>query len=171
MKSGLSEAGGALEVPDEAEIWLDGRRVAECGRRLVPPHECRIGFVFQDLALWPHLTVRENLAWRRRAIHVEVAIAGHGNDDAGVRVHRTPARVVRVDCEDTWGHVGHSHEYCRQVLSMRGDDPGTVGGHIALLSPAVPSASPVSDDVLISGQAVVPAVPIRPHLFEVAEAS
>jgi ABC-type Fe3+/spermidine/putrescine transport system ATPase subunit len=27
----------------------------------VPPHERRIGFVFQDLALWPHLTVQQQL--------------------------------------------------------------------------------------------------------------
>src|SRR5688572_5232397 len=50
-----------LERPDEGEIRLDGRAVARAGRNLVPPHERRLGFVFQDLALWPHLTVRANL--------------------------------------------------------------------------------------------------------------
>jgi ABC-type Fe3+/spermidine/putrescine transport system ATPase subunit len=50
-----------LERPDAGEIWLDGRPVAASGRNLVPPHERRLGYVFQDLALWPHLTVRENL--------------------------------------------------------------------------------------------------------------
>lgn len=50
-----------LERPDAGEIWLDGRVVARAGRNLVPPHDRRLGFVFQDLALWPHLTVRENL--------------------------------------------------------------------------------------------------------------
>jgi ABC-type sugar transport system ATPase subunit len=52
-----------LEVPDGGEIWLDGRQVARAGRSLVPPYERRIGFVFQDLALWPHLTVRANLTF------------------------------------------------------------------------------------------------------------
>ena len=37
------------------------RVVAEPGRTLVPPHRRGIGFVFQDLALWPHLTVGQNL--------------------------------------------------------------------------------------------------------------
>lgn len=50
-----------LECPDGGEIWLDGRHVAESARNLVPPRERKLGFVFQDLALWPHLTVRGNL--------------------------------------------------------------------------------------------------------------
>jgi iron(III) transport system ATP-binding protein len=50
-----------LEVPDAGEIWLDGRKVAGARRSIVPPHQRGIGFVFQDLALWPHLTVRRNL--------------------------------------------------------------------------------------------------------------
>lgn len=50
-----------LERPDVGDIWLDGRVVAQPGRNLVPPHERRLGYVFQDLALWPHLTVGENL--------------------------------------------------------------------------------------------------------------
>lgn len=52
-----------LERPDAGEIWLDGRIVADSGRIRVPPHERRLGFVFQDLALWPHLTVWENLSF------------------------------------------------------------------------------------------------------------
>jgi iron(III) transport system ATP-binding protein len=52
-----------LEHPDEGEVWLDDRRVAAAGRNLVAAHKRRLGFVFQDLALWPHLTVRGNLAF------------------------------------------------------------------------------------------------------------
>lgn len=52
-----------LETPDGGEIWLDGRQVAGAQRSIVPPHDRGIGFVFQDLALWPHLTVRKNLGF------------------------------------------------------------------------------------------------------------
>jgi iron(III) transport system ATP-binding protein len=50
-----------LEVPDDGEILLNGTKVAAFGCSSVPPHQRGIGFVFQDLALWPHLTVRKNL--------------------------------------------------------------------------------------------------------------
>lgn len=52
-----------LEVPDTGEVWLVGRQVAGPGRTLVPPHERKIGFVFQGLALWPHLTVDQHLTF------------------------------------------------------------------------------------------------------------
>ena len=59
-----------LEVPSAGEIWLDRRVVAREGRSLVPPHQRRIGFVFQDLALWPHLTVRGSLSFVLESVGV-----------------------------------------------------------------------------------------------------
>jgi ABC-type Fe3+/spermidine/putrescine transport system ATPase subunit len=50
-----------LEVPDSGQVALDGATVSAAGRIDVPPHRRKLGFVFQDLALWPHLTVRQNL--------------------------------------------------------------------------------------------------------------
>lgn len=50
-----------LEVPDTGTMALGGVPVAQPGRTLVPPHRRGIGFVFQDLALWPHRTVLGNL--------------------------------------------------------------------------------------------------------------
>ena len=50
-----------LEVPDNGEIWLAGAQVSAAHGVLVPAHERGIGFVFQDLALWPHLTVQKHL--------------------------------------------------------------------------------------------------------------
>ena len=50
-----------LETPDEGEVWIGGMCVAAEGRNLVPSNRRGIGLVFQDLALWPHLTVAGNL--------------------------------------------------------------------------------------------------------------
>ena len=60
-KTTLLRVIAGLDTPDTGEIWLDGAQVSGARRTLVAPHERRIGFVFQDLALWPHLTVRQNL--------------------------------------------------------------------------------------------------------------
>ena len=52
-----------LEVPDTGEIWLDDVQAASPGRSLLAPHHRHVGFVFQDLALWPHLSVAGNLGF------------------------------------------------------------------------------------------------------------
>ena len=52
-----------LEVPDSGEIWMSGVQVSGARRSMVAPHKRGIGFVFQDLALWPHLTVQRNLSF------------------------------------------------------------------------------------------------------------
>jgi iron(III) transport system ATP-binding protein len=62
-----------LEVPDRGEILLGERTVATAGRNLVPPHHRGVGFVFQDLALWPHLTVAENLGFVMGSVRVPKA--------------------------------------------------------------------------------------------------
>jgi iron(III) transport system ATP-binding protein len=52
-----------LEVPDTGEIWLNDVQAASSGRSLLAPHHRHVGFVFQDLALWPHLSVTGNLGF------------------------------------------------------------------------------------------------------------
>jgi ABC-type Fe3+/spermidine/putrescine transport system ATPase subunit len=50
-----------LDVPDDGEVWLNGRLASSAGRLHLAPSQRNIGFVFQDLALWPHMTVGGNL--------------------------------------------------------------------------------------------------------------
>ena len=50
-----------LETPDTGEVWLNDERVAAEGTSIVPPHRRGIGFVPQDLALWPHMSVTRHL--------------------------------------------------------------------------------------------------------------
>jgi ABC-type Fe3+/spermidine/putrescine transport system ATPase subunit len=52
-----------LEIAEKGQVWIDGELVAEDGNTLVAPHRRKIGFVFQDLALWPHLTIAESIAF------------------------------------------------------------------------------------------------------------
>jgi ABC-type Fe3+/spermidine/putrescine transport system ATPase subunit len=57
-----------LERPDEGEITVRDRVVASVPRRVfVPAHKRHMGMVFQSYAIWPHLTVFENVAYPLRA--------------------------------------------------------------------------------------------------------
>ena len=88
-KTTLLRVIAGLEVPDGGEILVDGTTVAARGRVLVPPHQRRLGFVFQDLALWPHLTVRENLDFVLQSGKVS-------RSQRQARAHEV-LRLVRVD--------------------------------------------------------------------------
>lgn len=61
-KSTILRLIAGLEAPDRGRILINNRTVAEEGRVFLPPEERRIGMVFQDYALFPHLTVRKNIA-------------------------------------------------------------------------------------------------------------
>ncbi len=51
-----------LERPSAGEIHLDGE-LASTPAWVLPPQQRGVGFVFQDSALWPHLTVAQNIAF------------------------------------------------------------------------------------------------------------
>jgi ABC-type Fe3+/spermidine/putrescine transport system ATPase subunit len=51
-----------LETPDLGKIFIDGKVVSEDKKLLIPSSQREIGFIFQDLALWPHMSVYENIA-------------------------------------------------------------------------------------------------------------
>jgi molybdate transport system ATP-binding protein len=53
-----------LMRPDSGTISLDGRMLFDSTNGVfIPPRERKIGYVFQDYALFPHLTVRHNVAF------------------------------------------------------------------------------------------------------------
>ena len=49
-----------FELPDQGEIYLDGE-LASRPESGMPPYKRKIGMVFQQPALWPHMTVAQNL--------------------------------------------------------------------------------------------------------------
>ncbi len=59
-----------LVAPDSGEIRIDGKVASSTGKILVPPQARNVGMVFQDLALWPHMSVAENIAFGLRARRV-----------------------------------------------------------------------------------------------------
>ena len=56
-----------LLKPDRGRIELDGETLDDTAQRIhVPAHRRRIGYVFQDARLFPHLSVAQNLDYGRR---------------------------------------------------------------------------------------------------------
>jgi len=73
-KSLTLQAIAGLQRPTAGHIRIGGRTLFDAARGIeVPPHERRIGYLFQHYALFPHLSVRQNVAfgltsWRRHRL-------------------------------------------------------------------------------------------------------
>lgn len=65
-----------FEIPNDGTVTIDGTQVASA-ERFVPPHRRSVGYVAQDGALFPHLTVGQNIAY---------GIRGEGRDKMRSRV-------------------------------------------------------------------------------------
>jgi ABC-type sugar transport system ATPase subunit len=76
-----------LAVPESGEILIDDRVVAADGKNLHEAEGRGIGMVFQDLALWPHMTVAENVEF-------------------GLKARRTPSHERRQRIKDIIELVG-----------------------------------------------------------------
>jgi len=78
-KTTLLNCIAGITTPDEGHIEVLGRTVfSSVGRTNVPPERRRFGYVFQDAALFPHMTVRDNIDYgykltpaERRKTHPE----------------------------------------------------------------------------------------------------
>jgi len=65
-KTSLATIIAGLMKPDFARIVIDGAVLCDTARGIaLPPQKRRIGFVFQDTRLFPHLTVAQNLDYGR----------------------------------------------------------------------------------------------------------
>ena len=66
-KTTIANLIAGLLTPDRGRIALDGAVLFDAATRTdVPPHRRRIGYVFQEGRLFPHLSVRRNLDYGRR---------------------------------------------------------------------------------------------------------
>jgi len=66
-KTTLLRSVAGLEQPDAGEIYLKDELVFSRERNIsVPPYKRRVGMVFQNYALWPHMNVFNNIAYPLR---------------------------------------------------------------------------------------------------------
>ena len=68
-KTSLFSLLAGLEKPSSGRIVLNGRVLSDTEQKIfVPPHKRRIGVVYQEKLLFPHMTVRENLLFGRKYV-------------------------------------------------------------------------------------------------------
>jgi len=91
-----------IEHPDEGEILLSDQVVFSGARRInLGPEKRRVGMVFQSYAIWPHMTVAENVAYPL--------------ESRGVARHEIRERVLRA-----LGLVGLEHLADRPAPNLSG---------------------------------------------------
>jgi len=91
-----------LEEPDGGEVWLGDRLVSAAARNVfVPPEKRNVGMVFQSYAIWPHMTVFDNVAYP-------------------LQVRRVPKHVQRQKVEHTLALVGLQGSEKRQATQLSG---------------------------------------------------
>ena len=77
-----------LETLDAGEILIDGQAV-----HALPPRERNVAMVFQDESLYPHLSVRQNLAF-------PLSVRGYSGDEIATRVKETARKFEIHDLLD-----------------------------------------------------------------------
>jgi spermidine/putrescine transport system ATP-binding protein len=92
-KTTLLRMAAGFEAPDQGRILLDGRDITE-----LPPEKRPLNTVFQNYALFPHLSVRENIAFGLK-------IAKHSKADITRQVDRMLELVDLADHADKKPHL------------------------------------------------------------------
>ncbi|MEI8216490.1 MAG: sulfate/molybdate ABC transporter ATP-binding protein [Eubacteriales bacterium] len=63
-KSMLLNCIAGLVKPDEGMVVINGKTLFDSQKKInLPPRERKVGFLFQNYALFPHLTIRQNIAF------------------------------------------------------------------------------------------------------------
>ncbi|WP_414644281.1 ABC transporter ATP-binding protein [Bosea sp. (in: a-proteobacteria)] len=108
-KTTLLRLAAGVERPSAGRVLLEGRDVSSPAG-FVEPERRGVGLVFQDYALFPHLTVREN---------VRFGLGVRGESDAAIEATalRAIARVGLADLADAYPHMLSGGEQQRVALA------------------------------------------------------
>jgi len=109
-KTVLLEAIAGLYPVLEGEIWIDGREITSLN-----PEKRGIGIVYQDQALFPHLSVEENIAF-------------------GLKVRKCSKDEIRAKIDDIAATVGISHLLKRNPVTLSGGEKQKVALARALVT-------------------------------------
>ena len=106
-KSTLLRIAAGVERPSAGRILLDGQEVAGPDR-FVPPEQRGIGLMFQDFALFPHLTIRDNVAFGLKSL---------SRREARAEAHAALERVGLAHYAGEYPHILSGGEQQRVALA------------------------------------------------------
>lgn len=132
-KSTLLRMVAGLERVTEGDIWINDQRVTE-----MEPKDRGIAMVFQNYALYPHMSVEENMAWGLK-------IRGMGKQQIAERV-KEAARILELDGGIELPLNGGYRQYAGRKMTL-----GIRPEHIALSSQAEGGVPLVMDTLEILG--------------------
>lgn len=96
-KTTLLRVIAGFEKPSQGEVFINNRPVATA-QSYIPPEKRGIGMVFQDFALFPHLTVIENVDFGLKALK------NHSPDDRSRRAREVLELVRLKDLDHRYPH-------------------------------------------------------------------
>ncbi len=94
-KSTLLQCINYLTVPDEGEVWLEGRKVNHSRKQELYAYRQQVGMIFQDFNLFDHLSALDN---------VKIALVKVKRLDRKKATERAMAEIERVGLKE---HAGH----------------------------------------------------------------
>ena len=87
-----------LEAPSSGSITIDDVSFVDTARKFtVPTEERNLGMVFQSYALWPHMTVQQNLV-------MPLSIRKVSKDEKATRIHEALDKVGLAHLKDRYPH-------------------------------------------------------------------
>jgi iron(III) transport system ATP-binding protein len=112
-------------APDEGAVLIGDREVAADGKIGVGPEHRKLGMVFQDLALWPHLTVYQNLefALKAQGLNAELRRQRIGDVLARVRLAEFKEAYPRHLSGGQQQRVAIARALVAQPLALLMDEP------------------------------------------------
>ncbi len=106
-KTTLLRIASGIEKPSAGRVLISGREVAGPSR-FVPPEKRHVGLMFQDFALFPHLTILDNVAFGLKAL---------SREEAAKEARAVLTRVGMIRHADKYPHMLSGGEQQRVALA------------------------------------------------------
>ena len=109
-----------LETPTEGRITIGDKVVFDSNAGInVPANKRKVGFLFQNYALWPNMTVYENISFGLKNIHEEMPVVDVEAKQAGdlVRALQNGNKVKEIieECRDKNGKLDENKAYVKLI--------------------------------------------------------